>query len=156
MFAGISYLATSGPGLLGSPISIATKMPSSSGIGIQANAVNGIPINSSVSVSTTGSWLLEHDATNAAITKTYTLIKDAGKRIFHLPGCLRESQYCQIGRLGEGDPVKLGEQCGDLARLYPPMDVWGTSWQSEEKPGDASKLAVSVLLKLKLVLSIYP
>jgi homocysteine S-methyltransferase len=32
---------------------------------------------------------------------------------------------CQIGHLEEGDPVELGEQCGDLARRYPHMDLWG-------------------------------
>jgi len=32
---------------------------------------------------------------------------------------------CQIGHLEEGDPVELGAQCGDLARRYPHMDIWG-------------------------------
>ena len=32
---------------------------------------------------------------------------------------------CQIGHLEEGDPVELGRQCGDLARRYPHMDIWG-------------------------------
>ncbi len=32
---------------------------------------------------------------------------------------------CQIGHLEEGDPVELGEQCGDLAQRYPHMDIWG-------------------------------
>jgi S-methylmethionine-dependent homocysteine/selenocysteine methylase len=32
---------------------------------------------------------------------------------------------CQLGHLEEGDPVELGELCGDLARRYPHMDVWG-------------------------------
>jgi len=32
---------------------------------------------------------------------------------------------CQIGHLEEGDPVDLGELCGDLARRYPHMDIWG-------------------------------
>ncbi len=32
---------------------------------------------------------------------------------------------CQLGHLEDGDPVELGEQCGDLARRYPHMDVWG-------------------------------
>jgi S-methylmethionine-dependent homocysteine/selenocysteine methylase len=32
---------------------------------------------------------------------------------------------CQIGHLEEGDPVELGGQCGDLARRYPHMDIWG-------------------------------
>jgi len=32
---------------------------------------------------------------------------------------------CQIGHLEEGDPVELGELCGDLARHYPHMDIWG-------------------------------
>jgi len=32
---------------------------------------------------------------------------------------------CQIGHLEDGDPVELGEQCGDLARRYPHMDIWG-------------------------------
>lgn len=32
---------------------------------------------------------------------------------------------CQIGRLEEGDPEELGMQCGDLARRYPHMDIWG-------------------------------
>ena len=25
----------------------------------------------------------------------------------------------------DGDPVELGQQCGDLARRYPHMDIWG-------------------------------
>jgi len=32
---------------------------------------------------------------------------------------------CQLGHLEDGDPAELGEQCGDLARRYPHMDVWG-------------------------------
>lgn len=32
---------------------------------------------------------------------------------------------CKIGHLEEGDPVELGELCGDLAGRYPHMDVWG-------------------------------
>jgi homocysteine S-methyltransferase len=32
---------------------------------------------------------------------------------------------CQIGHLEDGDPVELGVQCGDLARRYPHMDIWG-------------------------------
>jgi S-methylmethionine-dependent homocysteine/selenocysteine methylase len=32
---------------------------------------------------------------------------------------------CQIGHLEEGDPVELGVLCGDLARRYPHMDIWG-------------------------------
>ena len=32
---------------------------------------------------------------------------------------------CQIGHLEDGDPAELGEQCGDLARRYPHMDIWG-------------------------------
>lgn len=32
---------------------------------------------------------------------------------------------CKIGHLEEGDPVELGALCGDLARRYPHMDVWG-------------------------------
>jgi len=32
---------------------------------------------------------------------------------------------CHIGHLEEGDPVELGGQCGDLARRYPHMDIWG-------------------------------
>ena len=32
---------------------------------------------------------------------------------------------CKLGHLEDGDPVELGELCGDLARRYPHMDVWG-------------------------------
>ena len=32
---------------------------------------------------------------------------------------------CKIGHLEKGDPVELGELCGDLARRYPHMDIWG-------------------------------
>ena len=32
---------------------------------------------------------------------------------------------CHIGHLEEGNPVELGEQCGDLAQRYPHMDIWG-------------------------------
>jgi len=32
---------------------------------------------------------------------------------------------CQIGHLEDGDPVELGQLCGDLARRYPHMDIWG-------------------------------
>jgi S-methylmethionine-dependent homocysteine/selenocysteine methylase len=34
-------------------------------------------------------------------------------------------QLCSIGHLEDGDPVKLGEQIGSLARRYPHMDIWG-------------------------------
>jgi S-methylmethionine-dependent homocysteine/selenocysteine methylase len=32
---------------------------------------------------------------------------------------------CQIGHLEDGDPEELGSLCGDLARRYPHMDIWG-------------------------------
>jgi len=32
---------------------------------------------------------------------------------------------CQIGYLEDGDPEELGRLCGDLARQYPHMDIWG-------------------------------
>jgi methionine synthase I (cobalamin-dependent) len=32
---------------------------------------------------------------------------------------------CQIGHLEDGDPKELGRLCGDLARQYPHMDIWG-------------------------------
>jgi len=32
---------------------------------------------------------------------------------------------CKIGHLEEGDPEELGTLCGDLARRYPHMDIWG-------------------------------
>jgi S-methylmethionine-dependent homocysteine/selenocysteine methylase len=32
---------------------------------------------------------------------------------------------CKIGHLEDGDPVELGVLCGDLARRYPHMDIWG-------------------------------
>ncbi|MCL6416648.1 homocysteine S-methyltransferase family protein [Aestuariirhabdus sp. Z084] len=32
---------------------------------------------------------------------------------------------CEIGHLEAGDPVELGRLCGDLARRYPHMDIWG-------------------------------
>ena len=32
---------------------------------------------------------------------------------------------CKIGHLEEGDPAELGALCGDLARRYPHMDIWG-------------------------------
>ena len=38
---------------------------------------------------------------------------------------MEKIELCQIGHLEEGDPVELGELCGDLARRYPHMDVWG-------------------------------
>lgn len=38
---------------------------------------------------------------------------------------MEKLKLCQLGHLEEGDPVELGEQCGELARRYPHMDVWG-------------------------------
>ncbi len=32
---------------------------------------------------------------------------------------------CQMGHLEDGDPVELGELCGNLAARYPHMDIWG-------------------------------
>ena len=32
---------------------------------------------------------------------------------------------CQLGHLEDGDPVELGAQCGNFARRYPHMDIWG-------------------------------
>jgi len=32
---------------------------------------------------------------------------------------------CKIGHLEEGNPVELGQLCGDLAGRYPHMDIWG-------------------------------
>lgn len=34
-------------------------------------------------------------------------------------------ELCQIGHLEEGDPVELGQLCGDLSNRYPHMDIWG-------------------------------
>jgi S-methylmethionine-dependent homocysteine/selenocysteine methylase len=38
---------------------------------------------------------------------------------------MEKIELCQIGHLEDGDPVELGAQCGDLARRYPHMDIWG-------------------------------
>jgi len=38
---------------------------------------------------------------------------------------MEKMALCQIGHLEDGDPVELGEQCGDLARRNPHMDIWG-------------------------------
>ena len=32
---------------------------------------------------------------------------------------------CKIGHLEAGDPVELGDLCGNLAQRYPHMDIWG-------------------------------
>jgi len=32
---------------------------------------------------------------------------------------------CKIGHLEDGDPIELGQLCGDLARRHPHMDIWG-------------------------------
>jgi homocysteine S-methyltransferase len=38
---------------------------------------------------------------------------------------MEKISLCQIGHLEEGDPVELGGLCGDLARRYSHMDIWG-------------------------------
>jgi len=38
---------------------------------------------------------------------------------------MEKMALCKIGYLEAGDPVELGELCGDLARRYPHMDIWG-------------------------------
>jgi homocysteine S-methyltransferase len=38
---------------------------------------------------------------------------------------MEKMALCQIGHLEDGDPVELGKLCGDLARRYPHMDIWG-------------------------------
>jgi len=38
---------------------------------------------------------------------------------------MEKLKLCQLGHLEEGDPVELGQLCGDLAKRYPHMDVWG-------------------------------
>ncbi len=38
---------------------------------------------------------------------------------------MEKLSLCQIGHLEDGNPVELGEQCGDLSRRYPHMDIWG-------------------------------
>ena len=40
---------------------------------------------------------------------------------------------CQIGHLEDGDPVELGELCGNLAQRYPHMDIWGGCCGTWEK-----------------------
>lgn len=32
---------------------------------------------------------------------------------------------CKLGHLEDGDPVKLGQQMGDVARRFPHFDIWG-------------------------------
>ena len=56
---------------------------------------------------------------------------DSGEWINRLRGVrpnaskMEKIALCQIGHLEEGDPVELGELCGDLAQRYPHMDIWG-------------------------------
>jgi S-methylmethionine-dependent homocysteine/selenocysteine methylase len=38
---------------------------------------------------------------------------------------MEKIDLCHIGHLEEGDPIELGELCGDLAKRYPHMDIWG-------------------------------
>ena len=38
---------------------------------------------------------------------------------------MEKMALCQIGHLEDGDPEELGMLCGDLARRYPHMDIWG-------------------------------
>lgn len=38
---------------------------------------------------------------------------------------MEKISLCRIGHLEEGDPIELGQLCGDLARRYPHMDIWG-------------------------------
>lgn len=38
---------------------------------------------------------------------------------------MEKMALCQIGHLEDGDPIELGELCGDLAKRYPHMDIWG-------------------------------
>ena len=38
---------------------------------------------------------------------------------------MEKMALCEIGHLEDGDPEELGELCGDLARRYPHMDIWG-------------------------------
>ncbi len=58
-------------------------------------------------------------------------IEDAGDWINRVRGVRPNASkkdkiaLCQIGHLESGDPVELGELCGDLAKRYPHMDIWG-------------------------------
>jgi len=38
---------------------------------------------------------------------------------------MEKMALCQIGHLEDGNPVELGELCGNLAKRYPQMDIWG-------------------------------
>ncbi len=38
---------------------------------------------------------------------------------------MEKMALCKIGHLEDGDPVELGVQCGNLAKRYPHMDIWG-------------------------------
>ncbi len=38
---------------------------------------------------------------------------------------MEKMALCQFGHLEDGDPEELGMLCGDLARRYPHMDIWG-------------------------------
>jgi S-methylmethionine-dependent homocysteine/selenocysteine methylase len=38
---------------------------------------------------------------------------------------MEKMALCKLGHLEDGDPVELGLLCGDLARRYPHMDIWG-------------------------------
>lgn len=46
---------------------------------------------------------------------------------------LEKIALCKIGHLEAGDPVELGTQCGNLARRYPHMDIWGGCCGTWEK-----------------------
>lgn len=58
-------------------------------------------------------------------------LENAGEWINRLRGVrpnaskMEKIALCKIGHLEAGDPAELGRLCGDLARRYPHMDVWG-------------------------------
>ena len=38
---------------------------------------------------------------------------------------MEKMALCQVGHLEDGDPIELGELCGNLAKRYPHIDIWG-------------------------------
>ena len=58
---------------------------------------------------------------------------------------LEKIALCQIGHLEAGDPLELGKQCGDLARRYPHMDIWGGCCGTWEKHLDEIAKNVSAV-----------
>jgi len=113
-------------GRIGVPLAISLFLDSTSKLSSGASLAEAITAIDKETAQTPEFYLV-----NCSHPVEYEPAMEAGDWIHRVRGVrpnasrMEKMALCQIGHLEEGDPVELGELCGDLARRHPHMDIWG-------------------------------